>query len=120
MVSAISPPGAPSYGPPQGAEMSDQFDELSRAMAGSTSRRGALKLLGAAAIAGATAVIFKPFGAGAVTCAADVTPCGTGCCPATKQTCSDPATQCCCPSGTTPCGPRCCNKGIACQDATRG
>lgn len=127
--------------------MTQRFDELSRAMAGSTSRRSMLKLFGVAAVSATAATVLKPFRADA-TCTAGQTPCGTGCCPAGLSclkpstvtcgcpagqvkcgsgasacctgTCSDPATNCCCAAGTTPCGSSCCKGGVACIDRTNG
>jgi hypothetical protein len=126
--------------------MSGRFDDLSRSMADPLPRRGALKMLGAAAAAGVAAVVLKPFRADA-TCSAGQTPCGPNCCAAgvacldaSAGTCGCPAgtTQCgsnccsgictltsgrggcCCEAGTTPCGFNCCAKGVACFDRSRG
>src|SRR5438270_13380395 len=87
-------------------------------MAGPTSRRGALKLLGATALAAAGAVVLLPFQGGAVTCPAGSPVCGQGCCPQGGP-CTDPASSGCCRKGVTPCGPSCCQIRIACVDASR-
>ena len=99
--------------------MSDRFDRLTRAMAEPTSRRGALKILGAAAAAAAGAAVLRPLRASAISCPAGVASCGQGCCPK-GGSCSDPASSCCCPKGTAPCGQSCCKSGIACIDRSRG
>src|SRR5439155_16715352 len=88
-------------------------------MARPTSRRGALKLIGATAAAATAATLLRPFRSGAVTCPAGSQACGQGCCPK-GGTCTDPATSCCCPKETTPCGTSCCNSGVACQDRSAG
>jgi hypothetical protein len=98
--------------------MSERFDELSRAMAGPQSRRGVLKLLGAAAAASVGAAVLKPFRGDAV-CPAGTTTCGSSCC---RGACSytSGGSGCCCDPGTTPCGFDCCKAGIACFDRSRG
>ena len=72
--------------------MSERFEDISRQLAGTTSRRGVLKMFGAAAGAAVVANVLKPFrgsagavcgGAGVVQpapCAAGQTPCGPCCC----------------------------------------
>jgi hypothetical protein len=130
--------------------MSERFDKLTEDLAHTTSRRGVLKMFGAATAAAAAATVLKPFRAQGA-CASGQTPCGDTCCDAgvaclnaangtcgcaagtvkcgtqpsgqpscCKGTCSDPATNCCCPSGQTPCGPACCASGVACIDKTKG
>jgi hypothetical protein len=123
--------------------MSRRFDDLSRTLAGPTSRRGALKLMGAAAAAATAGVVLRPFQAQA-SCTAGTTPCGTTCCPGGVACrdfknsicgCSPGFAACgttccqnqgdfcafiggkcaaCCPAGTTPCGRACCASGSAC------
>jgi hypothetical protein len=101
--------------------MTKRFDDLSRSLAGSTSRRGVLKLMGAAVVGGTAAAVLRPFHAGGAVCGSGTTPCGTGCCPA-GVACVDPATnKCGCPAGRAPCGSHCCpNKGDFCAFATPG
>ncbi|MCU1451642.1 MAG: hypothetical protein JWP02_3812 [Acidimicrobiales bacterium] len=130
--------------------MNERFDHLSRTLAGSTSRRGALKMIGGALVGAAAATVLRPAQAHAV-CAAGESVCGPNCCPAgvacinpTAGTCGCPpgraacGTHCCpnkgdfcafttpggcdacCPKGTTPCGRFCCNAGSACLDRSRG
>ena len=120
----VSPPPASGRrcklgGDAREATVTRSFDDLSRAMAAPTSRRGALKMLGMTGAAAAAAVLLKPFRGGAVTCPAGSQVCGQGCCPA-GGTCSSPSLNCCCLKGQTPCGPKCCNKGIACVDPYSG
>jgi Cys-rich repeat protein len=120
------------------------FDQLSRMLAQPKSRRTALKAIGASVGATVSAVVLKPFRAGAIpacptgstacgphccssgtvcldqstgrcSCAAGYSACGSGCC---MGTCVDPANSCCCDKGTTPCGAACCQKGVACYDAS--
>jgi hypothetical protein len=116
------------------------FDELSRALARPSSRRTALKAVGASVGATVGAVILKPFRADAA-CKAGQTPCGSSCCSAgvacvnartgrcgcasgytacgkgcCAGTCTDPANSCCCEAGTTPCGSACCQGGVECYD----
>jgi hypothetical protein len=98
--------------------MSDSFESLSRSMAQPTSRRGVLKMMGGALVAGAAATVLKPFRADAV-CPAGAPSCGSGCC-AKGETCSDPSSTCCCPKGTTPCGTSCCNAGVSCANRATG
>ena len=103
--------------------MSERFDDLSRNLAGSTSRRGVLKMLGAA-VAGATAAtVLRPFQASGLlaACGAGTTPCGTSCCPA-GVACVDPNTnRCGCAAGRASCGTHCCpNKGDFCAFTTPG
>jgi hypothetical protein len=102
-----------------GDGMSGRFDDLTRAMAGPMPRRGALKVLGAAAAASVGAVVLKPFRADAG-CKAGEAVCGTSCC-AKGLACLDASTgRCSCPSGTVLCGPTCCrgtctlSTGIGC------
>jgi hypothetical protein len=108
--------------------MSERFDELSRAMGEPRSRRGVLKLFGAAAVAAVTTTVLKPFRADAVTCAgptsAGAAPCGPGttpcgpCCCKAGIACQNSTTGVCgCPAGTTPCGNACCKAGVACASA---
>ncbi|GEM_PF-2583424 len=99
--------------------MSERFDDLTRAVGASPSRRRVLKMFGAAAIGAVGAVVLRPFQGNAVTCPAGSAICGQGCCPK-GGSCTDAASSCCCPKGTTPCGPSCCQTGVACVDADRG
>jgi hypothetical protein len=99
--------------------VTERFDDLARAMAGSHPRRSVLKMMGAAFAGATAATILKPFRSDAAVCPAGAPACGSGCCQK-GETCSDPASVCCCPAGTTPCGTTCCTKGIACQDSGRG
>src|SRR4051794_5595609 len=98
--------------------MSERFDDLARSLSGSTSRRGALKVIGATAAATITAAVLRPRRGGAATCPAGASVCGQGCCDK-GATCASPSTSCCCPKGTTPCGTSCCNKGVACLDSVQ-
>src|SRR5215218_3856101 len=100
-------------------DMSERFDELTQKMAQPTSRRGALKVLGATVTAAVGAAVLRPFRGSAVTCPSGSAVCGQGCCPS-GGTCSDSASSCCCPKGWTPCGPSCCKSGIACVNRTTG
>jgi hypothetical protein len=99
--------------------MSERFDDLARGLSKSHSRRGALKLIGGAAVAAVGAAVLRPLRSSAVTCPAGATVCGAGCCNK-GDTCSRPAASCCCAKGTTPCGVKCCAKGVACIDADSG
>jgi hypothetical protein len=126
--------------------MSDRFERLSRRLATSMPRRGALRLMAATGATAVAAALARPFRAdglpvcggvpcgsaccenntvclnsatGACGCAAGNQACGPGCC-SRNETCSDPQAACCCPKGATPCGPRCCAKGVACLDAGQG
>jgi hypothetical protein len=109
-----------------GWHVSERFEDISRQLAGTTSRRGVLKMFGMAAAGAVAASVFKPFrgeasvvcsgpgSAQAAPCLAGQTPCGSCCC--TKGVaCLDASTgKCGCPPKTTPCGDACCNKGVAC------
>ena len=97
------------------------FDELTKVLAGGTSRRGVVRLVGKFLLAGSAAGALTAIGSGAVgaastcdpaACAAQSTPCSTCACghaPATSQgkgnqVCICTAKQCpsgkqCCPSG---------------------
>ena len=99
--------------------MSEGFDQLARRMARPTSRRGALKALGAGAAAAAAATFLKPFRGDAAGCPAGTAACGAGCCPP-GGVCTNHIAGCCCPSGSTPCGPNCCASGVACINSARG
>jgi hypothetical protein len=101
--------------------VSDQFESLTRTLGTGTSRRQALKIFGAAAMATVAATILKPFRAQGQPNCIGSTPCGETCCPA-GVSCIDRATsKCGCPSGTTQCGPnKCCPAGIICRNAATG
>jgi hypothetical protein len=126
------------------------FDELSRELATTPTRRGVLKMIGAALGAAVAATILRPVrGDALVPCKPGLAPCGPeGCCapgatclnPSTGrcgcdpagniscgqgcckkgETCSDTATVTCCCSGTTPCGTSCCKGGVACINRSKG
>jgi hypothetical protein len=92
------------------------FDELSRKMAGSHSRRGVLKAMGAAVAAGVAGTVLKPFrGDATVGCTAGQSVCGTACCEA-GAACANASKNCCCLKGQAVCGDACCIKGVACFD----
>jgi hypothetical protein len=97
--------------------MTERFDQLSRTLGRSTSRRGVLKLFFGAAAASTAATVLRPFRAQAATCPGGQAPCGPGCC---AGTCTDRQHGCCCPAGSTPCGSNCCKAGVACLNAATG
>jgi Stigma-specific protein, Stig1 len=110
--------------------MSGRFEDLSRAMAEPTSRRNALKMLGAATAGAVGMTLLKPFRGeanpvvctgpttvGASPCGAGTTPCGPCCCKG-GIACHNASTGTCgCPAGTTTCGFACCDAGVACASA---
>jgi hypothetical protein len=112
--------------------MSERFDDLSKAMAGSTSRRSLIKLLGAAAGTAVAATVVKPFRGYAVDsvvcsgpttashipCAAGTTPCNQCCCKKGIACVDETKSTCGCPAGTTHCGNACCAAGVACKNRT--
>src|SRR5207237_9268203 len=78
----------PGSTPAAPAVRGESFERLTRAMANTSSRRQALKVLGAAAAAAVGAAVLKPLGAAtAVTCPDGRQVCGNACCPK-KYTCS--------------------------------
>ena len=129
--------------------MNERFDRLSRTLGASTSRRGVLKMMGAAVVGATATTVLRPFQAQA-SCPAGTTTCGTNCCTAGvacrdfknsicgcpsginacgKKCCANPGDFCafisgpcaaCCPAGTTACGRACCASGSACQDRKFG
>jgi hypothetical protein len=127
--------------------MNERFDRLSRTLAASTSRRGALKMIGASLAGAAAATVLRPTQGHAVCaagqsvcgptcCSAGVAcldptngicgcppgraSCGAGCCPNKGDFCAFISGPCaaCCPKGTTPCGRACCPAGVACLSAS--
>jgi hypothetical protein len=109
--------------------VSDRFEDISRQLAGSTSRRGVLKMFGVAAGAAVAASVLKPFrgasagvvcaGSGvaqAAPCQAGQTSCGSCCCKKGVACLDVNSSHCGCVAGTTPCGNACCTKGVACAD----
>jgi hypothetical protein len=115
--------------------VSDRFEDLSRRMAGTTSRRGVLKMFGAAAGAAAVASVIKPFQGGdraygkvsctgattasELPCGAGTTRCGSCCCKAGVACANATTSTCGCPAGTTKCGNACCQGGTACANAAK-
>src|SRR3954468_942012 len=94
----------------------DQFEDLTRKMAKGTSRRGLLKVMGAAAAATVAATVLKPFrGDAFVGCPAGTSVCGHACCEAGAP-CANAAKSCCCRKGQAVCGGACCISGVACVD----
>lgn len=97
--------------------MQERLDTLSRQLAATTSRRGALKLIAGTAGLALLPAFMRPAGALAQTppgpcTSAGMTPCGGGCCNAGVACVNG---QCGCPSGTTTCGTNCCPAGVACR-----
>ena len=95
----------------------DQFEDLTRKMAKTSTRRGVLKGLGAAAVGGVAAAVLKPFRGDALTttCPTGTSKCGNTCCPA-GAACANPAKNCCCAKGQAVCGDACCVAGVACAN----
>lgn len=103
--------------------MTERFDELSRQVAGAPTRRGVLKMIGAAFGAAAAVTVLKPAratafscGPNAVPCGAGTTPCGICCCKAGVACRDASASLCGCAAGAQPCGSSCCAKGETCSD----
>src|SRR5436309_1470854 len=61
-----------------GGTLTERFDDLARAMAGSHPRRSVLKMMGAAFAGATAATIFKPFRSDAAVCPAGAPTCGSG------------------------------------------
>lgn len=100
--------------------MSEHFEDMSRALARGTSRRGVLKMMGAAAAAATAATVLKPFrGDAQITCASNSAPCGETCCPPGLVCINASTGQCSCPAGLTQCGQGCCSSGLICADASQ-
>jgi hypothetical protein len=109
----------------------ERFEGLSRTMAGPSTRRGVLKMLGMTLGAGAVAVVLKPFRgdasdgvvcsggttAGHIPCAAGTTRCNQCCCKSGVACVNASTSTCGCPAGTTTCGKTCCKGGVACASA---
>jgi hypothetical protein len=100
----------------EGGDMSEHFEEMSRALARGSSRRSVLKMMGVAVATATAATVLRPFRSDAL-CETGSPVCGETCCQP-NQVCANASTgQCACQAGLTPCGEGCCPKGLICADA---
>ena len=92
----------------------DRFEEFTKELGGSPTRRGVLTGIGVAVVGGVAATVLKPFRAEA-SCPAGTLTCGTACCPA-GAACNSAQRSCCCGKSQAVCGQACCVRGVACAD----
>ena len=90
----------------------DRFEEFTKELGGSPTRRGVLKGIGVAVMGGVAATVLKPFRAEA-SCPAGTLTCGTTCCQA-GGACLSAECNCCCGKSQAVCGNACCVRGVAC------
>jgi hypothetical protein len=105
-------------------DMSERFEDLTRRLAKPLPRRRALRMFGAATLAGVAAAVVRPLRGDAQpqSCPSGTKECATpALCCSPGQTCTQASgIACCCPAGATPCGLTCCEAGVACLDRNRG
>lgn len=94
----------------------DRFEEFTKELGRTPTRRGVLKGIGVAVAGGVAATVLKPFRGEAVTsCPDGKGVCGTACCDAGAP-CASAQRSCCCGTGQTACGTACCVAGVSCAD----